>query len=89
MASRKRRRDGDALDALAAAADAIGFDARAFERDGFAFLDNYALGEGARARALASALASRLWARRADLSVVTRRVAAESARQTADRLRIK
>ncbi|KAH8054048.1 hypothetical protein JL720_14578 [Aureococcus anophagefferens] len=45
MASRKRRRDGDALDALAAAADAIGFDARAFERDGFAFLDNYALGE--------------------------------------------
>ena len=59
MASRKRRRDGDALDALAAAADAIGFDARAFERDGFAFLDNYALGEGARARALASALALR------------------------------
>ncbi|KAH8045006.1 hypothetical protein JL722_14403 [Aureococcus anophagefferens] len=58
MASRKRRRDGDALDALAAAADAIGFDARAFERDGFAFLDNYALGERA-GRALASALALR------------------------------
>lgn len=46
-------------------------------------------GDPADQRALASALASRLWARREDLSVVTRRVAAESARQTADRLRIK
>ena len=46
-------------------------------------------GDPADQRALASALAARLWARREDLSVVTRRVAAESARQTADRLRIK